>query len=302
MKATKHVGICCCFGPSRLAQWPSGSNTQPFHTVDVLGCTTGHTSANRAVQASASFPRPVPVHTLWIVSSRGSIWTRDAGSLSTRLLLRAVYTCRTGSKCFKATLHNLFRRRLFHGKHNIWSSILRNLNIWPKLYRNFKRSLTWVYWLINPTCNSLCVGVSVLPWSDTHWTVIAKQLNPSGQDFSSLPALRTKHRTSRTYSDDAPISAVMLVWFIQIIERIKLVCLPYCVPQRSSSMKMSCRGVVLLVVTDWLTAQNRVLLQKPTARADSQEIPRLLWNSEVHHRGHKNPRPVSIQNQMNNIH
>ena len=39
-----------------------------------------------------------------------------------------------------------------------------------------------------------------------------------------------------------------------------------------------------------LTPCSTVLLQKLTGFAANQEIPRILWNPEVHHRTHKRPR------------
>ena len=63
----------------------------------------------------------------------------------------------------------------------------------------------------------------------------------------------------------------------------------------------SLKGLSICSHAYLLTPWSRVLLEKLTGFAANQEIPRILWNPEVHYRTHKRPPPVLILSQLHPV-
>ena len=64
-------------------------------------------------------------------------------------------------------------------------------------------------------------------------------------------------------------------------------------PCQGHSISASYAFTLLTYLTPW----SRVVLEKLTGSAASQEIPRILWNTKVHYRTHKCPPPLRVLSQ-----
>jgi len=72
-------------------------------------------------------------------------------------------------------------------------------------------------------------------------------------------------------------------------------------PAVTMSLSLPQIYLITYLFTYLLTPSSRVLLEKLTGFAASQEISHVLWNPKVHHRTHNCPPPVPILSQLHPV-